>query len=174
MSDYSTVILRMGTVGSGSAGPTHDTGSCRLWNVPGEDFREQAVQLPPLGRTQLATTHMGVVPAFLLSMTSRGAYTVIVGDSAHWPVPGSGLVSMQQTALLMMQRVLHAEFEGDKRAFALVLGQISLSLDGGALTAEMVGDVAVAASASASGGGVIPVHNQGEVDSAVKDLAAAH
>ena len=54
--------------------------------------------------------------------SALGAYTLIVGASAFTPIPGSGLVSMEQAALSMMTEVvLRAE---QKRAFTLVLGPV--------------------------------------------------
>ena len=97
----------------------------------------------------LATTHMAVLRACLPRLTSEGAYSIIVGDSAQMPVPTSGLVSMEQSALLMMQRVAEAELGTARRVFALVLGPVATRVSGsGAVTAEQVGSVAVAASAA--------------------------
>ncbi|SFY52681.1 SDR family NAD(P)-dependent oxidoreductase [Streptomyces sp. F-1] len=72
-----------------------------------------------------ATAHLAVLRACLPRLNARGAYTLIVGASAFTPIPGSGLVSMEQAALLMMQQVLAAELDGEQRAFALVLGVLS-------------------------------------------------
>ena len=73
--------------------------------------------------TGLATVHMALARAIVPRLSGVGAYTVIVGQSAEFPVPGSGLVSMEQAAVLMMQRVLAAE-SPDKRIHALVLGPV--------------------------------------------------
>jgi hypothetical protein len=86
-------------------------------------------------------------------MKGDGAYVLVVGASAFTPVPGSGLVSMEQAALLMMQRVLTAELGGDKRVFAFQLGPVGTRFtDGGGdpewVSAAQVGAVAVAASAA--------------------------
>jgi 3-oxoacyl-[acyl-carrier protein] reductase len=138
----------------------------RLWEIDEADWQNAFVGL--------ATTHMAVVRATLPRMKSGGAYTLIVGDSATWPVPGSGLVSMEQSAVLMMQRVLEAELQGEQRVFVLVLGPVSASTDStgsdqavGSLTAEHIGAVAVAASHSSAAGRTIPVHDQAEVDQAL-------
>ena len=50
----------------------------------------------------LAMTHVAVLRAALPYLGAHGAYTVIVGASAFTQVPGSGLVSMEQAALLTM------------------------------------------------------------------------
>jgi 3-oxoacyl-[acyl-carrier protein] reductase len=89
----------------------------RLWEIDEADWASAFVGL--------ATTHMAVARAVIPRLTRGGSYTVIVGASASWPVPSSGLVSMEQAAILMMQQVLHAELEGSHRAFALVLGPVS-------------------------------------------------
>ena len=75
---------------------------------------------------------------------------MIVGASASWPVPTSGLVSMEQAAVLMMQQVLVAELQGISRAFALVLGPVSTRAvpgDTGWVTADEIGEFVVGASA---------------------------
>jgi len=73
--------------------------------------------------TGLATAHMALARAIVPRLSGVGAYTVVVGQSAEWPVPGSGLVSMEQAAVLMMQRVLAAE-NPDRRIHALILGPV--------------------------------------------------
>jgi NAD(P)-dependent dehydrogenase (short-subunit alcohol dehydrogenase family) len=120
----------------------------------------------------LATAHMAVARAALPCMTNIGAYTIVVGDSASWPVAGSGLVSMEQAAVLMMQRVLDAESEGAKRVFACVLGPVKTRLvDDGGVSADQVGAVAVAASASSATGRSIGLHSDTEVNEALALLA---
>jgi quinol monooxygenase YgiN len=138
-----------------------------LWEIDERDWQNAFVQL--------ATTHMAVLRAALPRMKADGAYSVIIGASASAPIPGSGLVSMEQAALLMMQQVLAAELAGEKRVFALVLGPVrTRAADNGALdwiTADQVGSVAVAASASAVGGREIRLRNQAEL---VQALALLH
>jgi NAD(P)-dependent dehydrogenase (short-subunit alcohol dehydrogenase family) len=114
-----------------------------LWEISEQDWQSAFVGL--------ATTHMAVLRAALPHMSGRGAYTVIVGASAATPVPHSGLVSMEQAAVLMMQRVLAAEAGHEKRIHALVLGPVRTRLVAGEaswVTAEQVGAVAVALSRS--------------------------
>jgi hypothetical protein len=109
-------------------------------------------------------------------MKADGAYTLIVGASAFTPVPGSGLVSMEQAALLMMQQVLAAELQGRQRVFALVLGAVTTRLaDSGTVAADQVGAVAVAASAAATvAGREIRLGNQAEVEEGLALLQANH
>jgi NAD(P)-dependent dehydrogenase (short-subunit alcohol dehydrogenase family) len=141
----------------------------RLWEISEADWRSAFVEL--------ATTHMAVLRAVLPRMKPDGAYSVIVGGSASSPVPGSGLVSMEQAALLMMQQVLAAELGGDKRVFALVLGPVRTRAAGdGApdqITADQVGAVAVAASASTIAGREIRLGNQAQLDQALAMLQGA-
>ncbi|MEV5753762.1 SDR family oxidoreductase [Actinoallomurus sp. NPDC052308] len=117
----------------------------RLWEIEESDW---------LGAfTGLATTHMAVLRATLPRMKGDGAYALVVGASAFTPIPGSGLVSMEQAALLMMQQVLAAELDGDKRVFAFQLGPVRTRFtDDGSdpewVSAAQVGAVAVAASAA--------------------------
>lgn len=117
----------------------------RLWEIEESDWYNAF--------TSLATTHMAVLRAALPRMKGDGAYTLIVGASAFTPIPGSGLVSMEQAALLMMQQVLAAELCGDKRVFAFQLGPVRTRLTDGDgdpdwVSAAQVGAVAVAASAA--------------------------
>jgi NAD(P)-dependent dehydrogenase (short-subunit alcohol dehydrogenase family) len=135
----------------------------RLWEIDESDWQDAFVRL--------ATTHAAVLRAALPRMKADGAYSIIVGDSASTPVRGSGLVSMEQAALLMMQRVLAAELGGDKRVFALVLGPVRTRAAGDGppdwVTAAQVGAVAVAASASRVDGREIRLGNQAEFAQAV-------
>jgi NAD(P)-dependent dehydrogenase (short-subunit alcohol dehydrogenase family) len=131
----------------------------RLWEINERDWQNAFVGL--------ATTHMAVLRAALPRMKANGAYSVIVGASASTPIPASGLVSMEQAALLMMQQVLAAELGGEKRVFALVLGPVRTRVSGNGapdwVTADQVGSVAVAASASTIGGREINLRNQAEL-----------
>lgn len=135
-----------------------------LAEIDEDDWRQAFVDL--------ATTHMALLRASLPAMGARGAYTIVVGDSATWPVPGSGLVSMEQAALLMMQRVAEAELAPAIRVFALQLGPVVTRLSPeGTVTADQVGAVAVAASAATSAGRIIPLHDDAEVDAALAGLS---
>ena len=136
----------------------------RTWEIDETDWHNAFVGL--------ATAHMAVLRAFLPRMNAGGAYTLTVGASAFTPVPGSGLVSMEQAALLMMQQVVTAETAGSRRVFALVLGPVrSRVFDSGDpdwVTAAQVGAVAVAASAAESvAGQEIRIRNQAEVAAAL-------
>jgi len=141
----------------------------RTWEIDESDWQSAFVGL--------ATAHMAVLRAFLPRLSARGAYALTVGASAFTPVPGSGLVSMEQAALLMMQQVVTAESEGRQRVFALVLGPVrSRAIDSGDpdwVTADQVGAVAVAASAAGSvAGREIRLRNQAEVAEALTMLRA--
>jgi len=141
----------------------------RLWEIDESDWQNAFIRL--------ATTHTAVLRAALPRMTAEGAYSLIVGASAFTPVPASGLVSMEQAALLMMQQVLAAELADDKRVFALVLGPVRTRAGGdGApdwITADQVGSIAVAASASTIGGREIRLRNQAELTQALALLHGA-
>ena len=140
-----------------------------LWEINENDWQSAFVGL--------ASAHMAVLRAFLPKLSTRGAYTVIVGTSALTPVPGSGLVSMEQAALLMMRRVAEAELAGPQRAHALVLGPVSTRLtDTDApdwVSADQVGAVAVAASAATElGSREFRLDNRAEADEALAQLQA--
>jgi NAD(P)-dependent dehydrogenase (short-subunit alcohol dehydrogenase family) len=145
-------------------------GGRRLWEIDEADWQRAF--------TGLATTHMAVLRACLPRLHPEGAYQVIVGASAFTPVPGSGLVSMEQAAVAMMQQVAAAEAGAHKRVFALVLGQMRTRDSGPAgpdsVSADQVGAVAVAASANATvGGRELQLRSQAEADEALTLLAAA-
>ncbi|MEU8612630.1 SDR family oxidoreductase [Actinoplanes sp. NPDC048791] len=120
--------------------------------------------------TGLATAHMAVLRAALPRLGSTGAYTVVVGDSATWPVPRSGLVSMEQAAVLMMQRVAAAEAGASRRVYAMVLGPVTSRLAEGTIEARQVGDVAVAISAGSAPSASIGVHDAAEAEKAISAL----
>ena len=139
----------------------------QLWEIDEADWQSAFVGL--------ATTHMAIARACLPRLNEAGAYCLIVGDSAVTPVPGSGLVSMEQAAVLMMQQVLDAESQGRKRVFALMLGPVRTRFvedaDPGWVTSAQVGQAAVAASAAAAAAGQrIRLGNQAEFTSALARL----
>jgi 3-oxoacyl-[acyl-carrier protein] reductase len=144
----------------------------RLWEIDESD-RQSAF-------TGLATAHMAVLRAALPRMKADGAYSVTVGASAFTPVPASGLVSMEQAALLMMQQVLAAELGGDRRVFALQLGPVRTRFieasgigDPDWVSADQIGAVAVAASAATSvAGQIIRLLTRAEADEALTFFGA--
>ena len=67
-----------------------------------------------------------------------------------------------------------AELGATRRIFALVLGPVATrGSDGGAVTAEQVGSVAVTASTGTAAGRIIGLHDGAEVDDAVSSLSAS-
>lgn len=125
---------------------------------------------------ELATTHMAVLRAALPRLRPDGCYVVVVGDSARVPIPRSGLVSMEQAALLMMQQVAAGE-AADRRVFSFVLGAVRSHLtadDAPGVGAERIGAVAVALAATPGlSGRSIPLHDDAEVEAALQVAAAA-
>jgi 3-oxoacyl-[acyl-carrier protein] reductase len=148
-------------------------GGKRLWEIDESDWQSAF--------TGLATAHMAVLRAALPRMKADGAYSVIVGASAFTPVPASGLVSMEQASLLMMQQVLAAELCGEKRVFALQLGPVrtrfteaSSTGDPDWVSADQIGAVAVAASAATGiAGQPIRLLTRAEADEALTFFGAA-
>ncbi|WP_280519327.1 SDR family NAD(P)-dependent oxidoreductase [Winogradskya consettensis] len=133
----------------------------KLWEIDEADWQTAFVGL--------ATTHMAVMRATVPRLSALGAYTLIVGTSAFTPIPGSGLVSMEQAALSMMTEVLRAE---QKRAFTLVLGPVRTRVaDSGDVTADQVGEIAVAATTGGGGGGEIRVRDRTEFEAAMGGLS---
>lgn len=140
----------------------------RLWEIDEADWQGAFVGL--------ATAHMAVLRAALPRMGPQGAYSIVVGESAHFPIPGSGLVSMEQTVLLMMHQVLAAELQDAKRVFLLELGPVATrfveTADAAQVTSAQVGAVAVAASASAQPGRHLRLLNRVQAEEALVSLGA--
>ncbi|MEC3998042.1 SDR family oxidoreductase [Actinacidiphila sp. DG2A-62] len=134
-----------------------------LWEIDEADWQSAFVDL--------ATAHMAVARAFVPRLSPRGAYVLVVGESAVTPIPGSGLVSMEQAALSMMRQVLAAELAGRQRVFTLLLGPVATRLtetgEPDQVTAGQVGDVAVAASAAKEAGREIRMRGRAEADAAL-------
>ncbi len=101
-----------------------------------------------------ATTHLAVAQAWVPRIPAEGAYHVIAGGASVIPVPGSGIVSMQQAALLMMARVIQTEAQGQRRVFAHVLGPVNtrqrLHRNPSFVDDSDIGSLVVALSADAS------------------------
>ncbi|WP_250008982.1 SDR family NAD(P)-dependent oxidoreductase [Actinoplanes sp. M2I2] len=119
-------------------------GGRKLWEIDPADW--QAAFVDPV------TTHAAVMRAVLPRLSPTGTYQIVAGESGFRPVPGSGLLSMEQSALLMMGKVLVAEAAGRPRVFTLVLGPVRTRSVGDAqpewITPGQIGEVAVAASVS--------------------------
>lgn len=117
-----------------------------LWEISESDWNQVFVTL--------TTTHLAIARAFLPALSPAGSYTLILGGSAQTPVPGSGMVSMEQAALLMMRGVLSAELGHQLRVNSLVLGPVRNRLrrnsDPSWIHADSVGAVAVAISTNSS------------------------
>src|SRR4051812_28142428 len=125
--------------------------------------------------TSLATTHIALARAIVPRLSGNGAYITIVGQSSEHPVPGSGLVSMQQAAVLMMQRVLAAEEPG-KRIHAMILGPVRTRFVAGDpawVSSDQVGAAAVAASRSRFGSRTLPLGTSAEAEALIVGAEAA-
>jgi 3-oxoacyl-[acyl-carrier protein] reductase len=108
--EHGPVSDAVASIGGWWAGPT-------VWNTSQHAWDEYFAGY--------ATAHLAVARTFIPRFTPEGSYHVIVGGSAIFPVPGSGIVSMQQAALLMMGRVLQAETQGQRRVFTELLGPVN-------------------------------------------------
>ncbi len=140
----------------------------RLWEIDETDWQSAFIGL--------TTTHVAVLRACLPRLGPDGVYTLVVGASAVNPVPGSGLVSMEQAALLMMRHVVAAELDDGRSIFALVLGPVRTRVvagEPGWVSAEQVGAVAVAASSVGSGGRELHLLNGADAEQAVTQLCSA-
>lgn len=72
-----------------------------------------------------ATAHLAMARTWVPRLPGHGSYQLIAGASAIYPIAGSGIVSMQQAALLMMGKVLQAEADGQRRVFSQLLGVVN-------------------------------------------------
>lgn len=117
-----------------------------LWQISDEDWQKTFVGL--------STAHMAAIRAFLPKLNKKGAYTLILGGSAYTPVPGSGLMNMEQAALVMLRNTIQLEAGDERRVFALVMGPIMTRMrrsgDPDWVTALQVGEVAAELSINAS------------------------
>jgi 3-oxoacyl-[acyl-carrier protein] reductase len=75
--------------------------------------------------TEMATAHFAMARAWVPKLPPHGSYQVILGGSAIQPSPGSGIVSMQQAAILMMGNVLQVEAGEQRRVFTNLLGPVN-------------------------------------------------
>lgn len=91
-------------------------GGKALWDITAEDW--QKVFVSP------ATTQMALLRSFFPKLPASGTYTTIAGFSSYQPVPGSGPVSMQGAAQLMMRKALSAEVQSGPRINDVMLGPI--------------------------------------------------
>lgn len=148
-----------------------------LWDIGESDWDGAFVAL--------ATAHMAVLRACLPRMGADGAYMIMVGESATTPVPGSGLVSMEQAALLMMQQVAQIEAAGRQRVFALVLGPVKTrhvatsetsdaSPTAAWVSADHIGAVAVAVASTppALTGRALPLSDRAQAERTLRELEA--
>lgn len=87
-----------------------------LWEVSPEDWQRYYVDI--------STAHFALAHCWSPRLPQTGSYQLVLGGSAVQPVPGASIISMQQAALLMMQRVLSAETDGRHRVAAQVLGPV--------------------------------------------------
>lgn len=88
----------------------------RLWEITEEDWEK--VFIAP------ATTHMALLRTFIPRLGNEGSYTSMAGFSSYMPTIGSGPVSMQGAAQLMMRRVASAELQNGPRINDVMLGPI--------------------------------------------------
>ncbi|WP_407402960.1 SDR family oxidoreductase [Chryseobacterium sp.] len=87
-----------------------------IWKVNEESWKNHFLGL--------ATTHMALAKAWVSRLDKSGSYQIISGGSGKHAVEGSGIVSMQHAALIMMAEALGLEAK-DSRVFAFVLGVVN-------------------------------------------------
>ncbi|GMA52758.1 hypothetical protein GCM10025857_41150 [Alicyclobacillus contaminans] len=88
-----------------------------LWNVSQEEWDEYFVSY--------STAQLAMVRAWIPKLPKTGTFQIVTGGSGVTPVPHSGIVSMEQSALLMMANVLEKETQENRRIFSYIFGYIN-------------------------------------------------
>lgn len=88
-----------------------------LWETTGSAWQRHFIDL--------STAHLAVARAFIPRIQPGGSYHVIMGLSGLKPTAGSGIVNMQQAALIMMTKVLISETAGSPRVYGQILGPVN-------------------------------------------------
>lgn len=129
-----------------------------LWDISGAEWTRYF--------TELTTSHVAVLRAFVPRLPERGSYSLVLGGSAYTPVPGSAVISMEQAALRMMGTVVGEEVRGRIGIHSLMMGPVDTRhrgyVDPDMISATEVGFVTVgyAATAAASNELVLRSHDE--------------
>lgn len=115
----------------------------------------------------LSTAHLANVRTWVPRLPADGSYQLILGGSANTPVPGAGIINMEQAGLLMMTQTLSLEAGTQRRIFALVLGPVATRgrgwVDPSWLSAAHVGQVALAQATSGAPSGTTSLRTGDDV-----------
>lgn len=128
-----------------------------LWEVTDEQWHRYFLDL--------TTAHVAVLRAFLPRLPEGGTYTLILGGSAHTPVPGSSIISMEQAALRAMTAVVGEEAAGRVSVHGMLMGPVATRqrsyVDPEMITADEVGYLTTAYAAvppTSSGEAILRSH----------------
>lgn len=76
--------------------------------------------------TDVASAYFASARAWLPLLPAHGSLQLVLGASGVVPVPGASVISMAQSSLVMMRRVLAEEAGVNRRVFSIVLGNLNL------------------------------------------------
>lgn len=150
--EFGTVTDVVASIGGWSAGQG-------LWDISGAEWTRYF--------TDLTTSHVAVLRAFVPRLPEHGTYSLVLGGSAYTPVPGSAVISMEQAALRMMGTVVGDEVRGRVGIHALMMGPVDTRhrgyVDPEMISATEVGIVTVGYAATAAASNEIVLRSHDDV-----------
>ncbi|WP_344244571.1 SDR family oxidoreductase [Isoptericola hypogeus] len=89
-----------------------------LWGVDDDTWQRYFVDV--------AAAYAAAARAWVPLLRPEGSLQLVLGASGVVPVPGASVISMAQSSLVMMRRVLAEEVGSSRRVFSIVLGNLNL------------------------------------------------
>lgn len=111
VAEHGTVDHVVATLGSWWSGEP-------LWDVDEEVWQRFF--------SDVASAYFASARAWLPLLPAHGSLQLVLGASGVIPVPGASVISMAQSSLVMMRRVLAEEAGANRRVFSIVLGNLNL------------------------------------------------
>ncbi|WP_022890064.1 SDR family oxidoreductase [Agromyces italicus] len=75
---------------------------------------------------EVTSAYAAAARAWLPRLSPDGTLQLVIGASGVVPVPGASVISMAQSSLVMMRRVIAEEAGDARRVFSIVLGNLNL------------------------------------------------
>lgn len=111
VAEYGQVDHVVATLGSWWSGEP-------AWGVDEQVWRRYFVEV--------AEVYFASARAWLPMLPRAGSLQLVIGASGVVPVPGASVISMAQSSLVMMRRVIAEEAGPNRRVFSIVLGNLNL------------------------------------------------